>query len=237
MSRELRVIQIDPSFFPETGAELAPMSPVAACRDRMEQLVRSVYIAQRREAGDRGYGEREMARWDGGEDSFGVNHQRIWPRIVAHIARIGANPIQYIVAQFHKVRRDRLPLPNQLLGDAAVDRWSVYVRLAVTDLRQQLKWEMDSVNGKVLTLQNGLKWPRERAIRYALYNVREVQATALLRYCLAVDFGVADIAEHYHEQALAEYAFQKQAYDESWQTCIPPTLKEEGQRFLSQLTG
>lgn len=236
MPREQRVIQIDPTFFPETGAILAPMTPVASCRDRMEQLVRDIYIAQRKEAGDDGYGDREMARWDGGEDAYGVNHQRIWPRLVAHLANLGASPIEYIVAQFHKARRDRLPLPNQMFSDAAVERWRTYRQTVAGDLRRQLTWELDSVNGKVLTLQSGLKWQRERAVRYALLNTREVQATALLRYCLAIDFGMPDIAERYHEQALVEYTFQKQAFDESWQTCIPQVLKEEGQRFLAQLT-
>lgn len=234
--RELRYIQLKPNF-PKADYVDPVRDELADSVSKLADMVRALYVAHRKAAsGKSNYGESNMERWDGGTDDMGRHHQSVWPKVAKHILSIGADPVAYIVAQFTNVRKDRLPLPNALTGATAMTRWSKYQDSAAKDLLCRLEWEKGSVEVCVCLKEKYSKWDTPKAVRYALYDRWDVQATDFVRYCLAVKHELFDIANIYFDKALVEYAFQKDLYDSVWAELIPELLKREGTLLVERVT-
>lgn len=232
--RELRSIQLTPgASFPAT--EDAPVVPPGdTIFQDMCRVVRQAYIHCRREhCGKWNYGENGLGKWDG-EDKFGTNVAPIWPKVAAHIIRLGADPVTFIRAQFANTRIDQPPLPNQLLSESSVAKYDRYAANAERDLRERLERELDSVQSMVIGLEKALNWEYGRALRYALFNHSEVFAGPVLRYALALEYELPDVADRYRDHALLQYAFQKPFFDRAWDGCIPAQLSKEGQRLVER---
>jgi hypothetical protein len=204
--------------------------------DSLEDKVRACYIAVKRKvSGNLEYGKQGMERWDGGQDKNGRLHKPVWPKLAKHIVNLGADPAQYIQAQFNNARKDRLPLPNQLMSPRAVSCWERHTRDAPKALADRLEREMAAIFGSTRTLCDSLKWPLTRALRYSLLDVKGVAASVFVRYCCAVETGYDDIADTFRERAVVDYVFQRSLYDRVWSENIPASVKEEANAMVERL--
>lgn len=235
VSRE-RVIQLDTPTFPRpTESEPDERAPETQQFDRLAKIVRSIYILLRTAQSGSAY--EPGAKWDGGTDRFGRNYTPVWPRLARFFVEHQLEPLAYIRAQFWQAKKGRIPLPNALMSADAVATYELYRRQIAGDVAQQLQWELGSVRSEMLPVMQGLGWSQERTLRWALTNERTVKASVLTRYCLAVEYGLVDIAESYHDGALFQYAFQKNAYDASWpEGVIPEALKADALALISRIT-
>jgi len=237
VSKEFRLISISPLHFPAEGEAQAPPPAVETAKDNMSDIVRNIYIRVRKATLDSGYGKRAMAKWDGGVDKFGNNHTTpVWPALAAHIAGVGADPLEYIVAQFKHSRSDRAPLPNQMSNQKATDKWASANKHAAPRLRDMITRELNSIDGMASLLVAELEWDKTRAMRYALKDTSDVVAGDVVRYCLATACKFDDISERYYEQAVVDYTFQKRLYDQVWIDSIPVSLQEAGKALVERLS-
>lgn len=237
MDRELRSIQLDtvPTEFPATTPAEEPQVAVEAAQFmQMSQIVRRLYVVLRSDVLRREYNP--GPRWDGGVTSSGARYKPAWPNIAAFILRNGYDPIEYMKAQFSEATPTRMPLPNMLCSPAAVELYHNYRRNIGASLSAKLEWELGSIRAEMLPYQQGLNWTYVRALRWALTNDKSVKASGLTRYCLAVEYDLNDIAELYHDRALFQYAFQKDAYDNAWPpNTIPQRLQEEADALIARV--
>jgi hypothetical protein len=236
MPREARVIQIDePSFPLPVAAEEEDLRATEAQQfDRLAGVVRRIYIILRSEA--EGHEYNPGPKWDGGQDRHGRNHQPIWPRLSKFFVEHGIEPMGYMKAQFWQASSGRKPLPNAMMSAAAQATYDRYRKQIEGDIARRLRWEIGSVRSEMLPIQEGLGWTYIRALRWALNNERTVKASPLVRYCLAVEYGLDDIAGLFHDYALFQYAFQKNAYDAAWpEGTIPGGLQQEAQNLVQRV--
>jgi hypothetical protein len=233
--RNERSIDLDPVA--DEPAEV--VAPADASADRLSQYVRTIYIGCYREfTGKMDYGHEPMPSWDGGETAFGRNCRPIWPRIAERILAIGADPANFIRAQFwSRYGNTRPPSPTYLLSSEAEARYGVYLRQAPAYARRAHDADLRSIQTEILLLVSELGWDNRRAVRYALLNRLPVQASALSRYCLAVSENLPEVAVHFHDQALLQYVFQQDVIDVAWGAHIPPSLREESVRLRAQILG
>lgn len=234
--REHRVIHLDPIAFP---SDTEPDENDERCEEvqQFESLatdVRNIYVCCR--SSHQGSAYTPGANWDGGTSRFGRQTKPIWPRVARFIIRHGLDPVAFIRSQFWHTPKDRPPQPTDLMSEAALEKWQVYERGIEKSLSSQLSYEITSIRSEMLPLQEGLNWSHDRALKFALYNVKTVVASPLVRYCLAVEYGMDEVAEHFHDRALFQYAFQKDAYDAAWpQGSIPEALVREGRALVERI--
>jgi len=205
------------------------MAPIHAAVANMAATIREVYMTCYREVtGKLDYGREDIPAWDGGEDQWGrVHKQPIWPKIAKRLTELNADPESFIRAQFWTARRGRPPVPSYLLSDVAAQRYQEYLKHAVTDTVEEYEREWASISAHVVTLSDALGWSRDRALRNGLLSKEHVNASPLLRYCVAVALGIDDVAARYHSRALLQYSFQQELYDNAWVGRIPETLRSE----------
>jgi len=201
--------------------------------------VRLIYVNCYREfTGSNTYGAEPMTHWDGGVNPLGTRRQNIWPRIAAHLVSHGLEPFSFIRAQFwSRTKTTRPPPPNYLLSSEALTRYRTYQEQGVSNARKDYETHLLMVQGEVLLMTRGLGWEYQRALRYALFNVSTVTASPLFRYCLAFLEGLADVAAHFHDQALLTYVFQKELLDAAWAEKIPAPLRQEGEGLRQRILG
>ena len=237
MSERERIIDLGPPLVP---AELAAREAAELQQERtiadLGRLVRWVYMSLARAyKGDMEYGQRDIPQWDGGEDQWGKRHTNIWPRVARHILELGVDPTMYMRAQFTYVSRGRVPLPSTFFNEAAVTKYHRYREEWPQSQRREYDLALLSVRSQVEPYVAQLGWDYRRALRSALSNKVMVQASAMFRYCIATNEGIADVAEMYHDSALSDYVFQKTAYDEAWGERIPAVLRQEAEEIRATM--
>lgn len=208
----------------------------------LASMVRSLYcISHRQFTGSSDYGVNPMPQWDGGtgENAYGRrnNSQPIWPRIAETILRVGADPVDFIRAQFHGRDNVRPPAPNQCLGETAIQVWRTFSidRRPLDECRREIENDRRSFNGVILAYTKNARWPAEKALRLALGDSTVNYATPLFRYCAAVAGGQADFADFYFERALLQLLFKTDAYLEVYGNIIPGTLRLAVNEFREYL--
>jgi hypothetical protein len=156
--------------------------------------------------------------------------------VAARIAELGADPLEYIRAQFASGEyRRRPPRPNMLYSPAAEARWRELANEnTVGGLQRQLESENISLSGIVASYVLGPGWPRERALRFVLSSPALARASAVLRYVLAVENGFDDVAKMFFDGAVLKYVFRKKDYDAVLGDRIPLSLRQEADRVRSQ---
>lgn len=241
MNKEFRSIQIDPIDFPVVtpGADAQPQRDrLQLCREAMPLYIRRIYILSYRvHQGSEEYGKQPMPQWDGGEDQFGRRHNAIWPKIARRIVELGADPVAFVQAQFWAQKDGRPPAPTYLLSTEAATRYQKFQQEAREEVRRSYDADLFSVKRFFLPIMQRLNWDQARATRYALFNVTQVFATALFRYCLATSEGLTDVAEYFHNTALLQYVFQREIYDAAWGDKIPAGLRHEGDDLRARIMG
>lgn len=91
------------------------------------------------------------------------------------------------------------------------------------------------MRSEVLICQQTYGWPFLRAMEQALYNKAAVKASALLRYCMALEYSFTAVADFYRAAALRQYVFQKEQYDKVWGKVLPEAVRQEGAELLRRI--
>lgn len=235
MPRE-RVITLDEPSLPllETDDTEDLRAPETRQSALLTDVVRRIYILLRSDFERSNY--EPGPRWDGGLDRYGTNRKPVWPKLARFFVERGIEPLAYMKAQFWQATSGRKPLPNAMTSPAALAIYERYKKQIEGDLGRLLVWEIGSIRSEMLPVQDALNWPYISALSWALNNDRTVKASPLVRYCLAVEYGLGDIAESYHDCALFQYAFQKQAYDAAWpEGTIPVVLQDEAHTLVERI--
>lgn len=219
---------------PDAAANLEAVEAAEQARaTRLRMLadaVRLIYVmAVRQHRGDMDYGKQPMATWDGGVDAWGRTHRPIWPRLARFMMAHEVDPATYIYAQFSYA--PRMPLPNQLMNDDALQRYRQFKEHRVETLRQLWERSLVAVQCEVRPLVEIGHWPYHQALRYALANTRTVSAPAIFRVCLAASEGLTDVVEFFYPAAMADYVFQQTDYDTAWGERIPASLQVEAKQL------
>jgi hypothetical protein len=223
-----RVIMLDPA--PPDAAERAEAAEAEVRRRdarlrHLAEATRLFYVtAVRRQRGDLSYGTKPMAVWDGGRDAFGKNHRPIWPRLARFFVANGVDPATYIQAQF--TYSAKMPLPNQMMNQVALQRYARFKEELPGKLRRQYTNAVADVSNLAQSLVRA-GWDEYRSLRYALTNGMSVTASPLCRLCLAALAEQQDIVQGFYDAALIEYTFQQSDYDAAWGERIPAWLREE----------
>ena len=207
--------------------------------DWLAQHVRTIYCTCRRERGGpqaATYGEKYMSQWDGGETPQGRRATAVWPKIAEKLVQCGADPVDFIRAQFENANWARPPAPNSLLSEAAVDRWRTYKEGAGEKLQRLIESDVNQVSLHVLPLTVTLKWPYKKALEHVLCN-RSLPVTPLIRYCFAVREELLDAAAQYREPALLQYVLQLDDYASLMADMIPPELHAQAVDLRRALVG
>jgi len=236
--REWRHIDLSlPGGHDEEGDD-QPTSPVYLQAQDAAAIVREVYIqCRRRFTGQNTYGQ-EALPWDGEEDAWGRKRSAVWPKLAAHIVRLGASPVDYVTAQFWYTRQnERAIAPNQMYSEAAVARYTKYEKNLEHELRLQLVQDTSSIRVMVKSLMEALGWEHIAALKHSLFDIGQVSARPLARFCVAVEYNLPEVAAHYRRRALLQYVFQKRQYDKAWAGCIPETLQAEGAALVERMGG
>lgn len=232
-----RVIELDDGGFPATAVAVTsaetPPDPLA----QLAVYVRRIYHLHRRNyTGDTDYGREPIPQYDGGPNRWGSTYRPIWPKVAAHIARLAANPVTYIRCQFHcKKPGEPIIKPNQLYGVAAVARFNHYQTDAHVTLQSALEFESASIRSEVCILEVTMGKPFIKAIEMAVMNTAAVNASALLRYCMAYEYHLPGAMRRWHAEALIQYVFEMARYDRAWTGWLPGSLQQEGRELVSRM--
>ena len=206
--------------------------------------VRAIYVAlyrQFKNAPDYGKGS---LPYDGGVDRWGRNHKDgEWPKLARHLVFLEADPLVYMQAQFYGTPAGALdgwvPTPNSMRGAKAVLRYQHYVAGAERTAHNLLQHGLASIAAHVVPWQTS-GMPYHAALRLALFNVSQVTACPLVRYCVAKQEGVVDVAECYRRKALMQYVFQQRVFDEvlgAGQARVLQELQEDAARLKCRIFG
>jgi hypothetical protein len=149
----------------------------------------------------------------------------------------GLEPVTYIKSQFWQAEATKPPLPDHLTSETALLRYDAYCRTIQADLAARLAYEIGAVQTELLPVRQALQWTEQRAMQWALNNTRTVRISPLVRYCLAVEYGLDAIAARYYDPALFQYTFQMDAYDAAWPAgIIPESLRRSAQALHARLS-
>lgn len=223
MPRERSIQLDDPGDFPadnEDTEDQEQSAPEVQQWARLARIVRQIYILIRTEVQGEIYSS--CAQWDGGQDSYGRNHRPIWPKIARFFVARGYEPMDYIRVQFFRAAAGRIPQPNQLISNTAVEIYQEHLQGPPKNLQATLAWEIESVKSEMLPYQQALNWSFTQALEWALRNEATVKASPLVRYCLAFEYGLNNIAELFYDRALVQYVVQKDAYNAAWPAGVLP---------------
>jgi len=194
---------------------------------RTAALVREAYITHYRMVCQRpDYGKYGCGTWDGGEDAYGVRRPPVWEKIAEFILEHGVDPMQFVRSQFVCGNTRAAPRPNTLYSPEALARYKKYTPDAEVRARRKLETGARSVVGQAEMIVETLGWDRRAAMLNALQDTLTVQASPLVRFCLAAREGFEDLKQALRRDALMEYVCETDALDRTWGELIPAELRE-----------
>lgn len=224
--REQRVVLLDD--VPEADASRHYL-------DQLANQVRSLYCVCFREmTGKTEYGTTRMKQWDGDpQGTTGRRSKNVWPKIAEAIVRCGADPFEYIRAQFFGMKRAGPPAPNTLHNEQAIATWELFRAQSRRTVTHRIESDLNQIKVRVLPFIVNLKWDHNKALDYALRD-QSCGTSPLVRYCCAVEANLP-VASQFRERALLQYMFQMSDYDDVLGAKIPLELKEEATSIRRQV--
>lgn len=175
------------------------------------------------------WGATYMAAWDGGETRTGRVCGNAWAAAAAACGARGIDPILLVDAAFTPPIRP-LPEPNQLISEELLGRASRAGKEAAGIAEAALSRQRAVLRGEVDFLVAGGRGKGE-AVRRALTEPG-IQLSGLFRYCYAALAGDADLAAHFADEALYQYAFRAKAYDDAWGDLVTDYLRQRARTFF-----
>lgn len=221
-----------------SGSDMrAPPAPPPTV-ERVAEVIRQIYVAEYRRfrPSATNYGQEPIATWDGGDDRWGKTHTAIWPKIARLVVHRQLDPFVFIQIQFAKSVGGNPPPPTFLMGELALQRYQDYTRFLPDMLKREFARQASQLQLRIKELAfHGLN--ELQCAATAIVDTCHVDATSLFRYCMAVGAGLEQIAARFRDEALYQYAFQKDYYDSAWDVAvIPEVLRQDAAVLRQQLT-
>lgn len=144
----------------------------------------------------------------------------VWPKLLAVLRDndIG-DPARYLTLQLDAVGSSLLP--NQLISDAAVQRY--IRRMAHDEEEARLLLHLQACKVK-----SRLQWKGYRDILMDRYEELE----PLARVCFAADKGMSDVVEEFLDEAAKQYLLRRKTYDKVYGNIIPEVVKCRADNLL-----
>jgi len=216
----------DADDLPETWDDEAGGEPAAVDPGADAHRLRAAWIAAVRELHYRREGEPSRYTpkpiWDGGTcRQTGRTYKAVWPGLAARARQMGLDPVDLVQTLFsHRV--GATPAPHAMFGEdnvAACRRAAESVgRRAGASLVTEEAVFRSAVWAAGLTIPD-----RDAAVRFVLNDVGRTMS-ALFRYCVAVVYGLPEVAARWRTAAVAQYRKNEKAYNEHWGRILPADL-------------
>lgn len=181
------------------------------------------------------YGETAMPAWDGGTTPFGARRKAVWPKIARTILQIGADPLEFIHAQFVAVPTAHLPTPNQLLGDPAISKWNEHRESVRQKLQDSTRSDFTQINLLVIPAMTVLKMSQYDATEYAI-TTNNPGISPLSRYCVAAHYSIP-VDNQLINAAMAQYFVQSDEYDSVLPLQLPATFRQAARQLKTHVLG
>lgn len=199
------------------------------------RLVRRAYVVRRRAAEEQTtgvvsrWGATRMAAWDGGETPSGRNCPNAWLAIAAACLAAEVDPVLLVDAAFTPPVQPFLN-PNQLASESLLRRARQMGLDAAATITAALAQQRAVLRGEVRSATDrGVD--KARAVILALTEP-SIPLSGLFRYCYAARAGDEDLAGHFADGAVAQYAYRARAYDAAWGDLITDDLRQLAQTFF-----
>ena len=144
-----------------------------------------------------------------------------WQQIADLCIAEKINPKTYIATIFASLdpHAKMAPNPNYFYGQKALDRWRLLRRGQERSIELSLRSETEAAANKMgFYLSMGFK--KRRAYRTTLLD-DSLGLSPLFRYCVAVSLNYDDIAEHFYEAAVTQFAEFDRYYLKFWAEMLP----------------
>lgn len=165
--------------------------------------------------------------WDGGRDRSGRICKNIWIEIAKFVLANKLDPDRLVQIVFATTPSGKSPMPNQLLGPAALDRYfraeaehkdglEETLQVALGTQKELYKHSVQDL------LESG--WDAVKAKQDVLLD-ETIMLSMLFRYCMAYRLGFKNICERYEIGAEQQYNTAVETYNQIWKQLIPETLR------------
>lgn len=168
---------------------------------------------------------RRIARWDGGEDSYGCKFTAVWPRIAKMILAREADPGIWVAAHFSAIAISknvsvgesyemRDVSPSQLCGKESEKIYNEYCDSATRILQHEYETAGRTIALRVKSLAR-LKISRADQFLCAICDESYVTASPFLRHGFADQAKAVEAADKYLWPAAFTYESLQRIYDDS----------------------
>lgn len=204
--------------------------------EHMADSCRNAYIAERtafeisrnKLLADRKppYVYKPSVRFDGGEDDDGKTFTAIWPKMAQFMVKNGLDPATCMRKRFEKVRGHSPPWPTQIAVASYLDLYRGITE-ALSEDEVALCFRLDKEYCRIAALDgryNRSDKTQEWKWKAILLDFT-LSITPLMRYCLAKDLKLEDVAARLEMRAIAQYVRAPKAYDKIWGKAISDDLR------------
>jgi hypothetical protein len=199
----------------------------------MPAFVRHIYCAEFRLAVPSAttYGDEVIPHWDGGMDALGTRHKPIWPKLVSFFAEHKIDPIPYIETAFALRRGKTPPAPNTLTNAATLSQYLHIAKDAFGQLQAQWQRHVESILNEVHVLTRFyVNETPDRIHTTALCDTHRVEASPLVRYCMALERNLPLVVARFQTAAATQYLCNRTQYDRLLPQ-VPAPLRDEAVRL------
>lgn len=200
---------------------------------RIAERCRRAYISEREMLRSNGFGTTRYTphpRWDGGIDDMGRERKPIWPKIAEFAIKHNLSPEAMISARFRAaVTSNHTVMPN----DIAHARFlQLYQESEDSEDDVKTAWQMqyDYLCREAARQRRLVASPNKlnnRKVLQLILRDHASQLSALVRYVLAVRFGLKEEAKEWFHPAVDQYMLSPEAYNAVVGTVLPEAFTSE----------
>jgi hypothetical protein len=192
-------------------------------KEQLAAYVRYQFIWQKENVCDWDTPTHMRARrsWDGGRDTYGVEHSSRWQEAARVIRGSGAHPGMWVHAQFSPVAERTLNpataslpeiRPSDLYSRRAQDIYNKYVATLPAVIRANFELAGKTINNRMMSSRDLGLSPQEQEL-YVLCDESYVTAPPFFRHAFAAAAQCQDAVEAYLWLAALDYEVNQIAYD------------------------
>lgn len=202
----------------------------------LAELIRKVYWEERarfRKKFDPNaahVGPHEVPCWDGGEDSRGVRHKPVWPKIAAYFLQQQLPVELTIRAFFDGVLGTDPPKPNMLLSVRLPAQVAAHPAEVMAKLRRAYDSDKSQAQVFYANQRRFTSLSDEQIARLTIYT-SDAEMSPLFRYSLALTSGNTDLAHDYVEFGFRQYQNYPDAYDQIFGVDVMARFRERYARM------